>query len=323
MPFYRDLSVMEKYTNAFETDAVQVSVGKYTEEIHRPELETWSEILKKDVVMAPSHVICALLPSIHSLILEIVKLLLDSLIRGALAVTQLHFMVVLDAQSIKNQDSHSSMPIVQIMNDFYRVTDQLSRPRVFALASPPSDRRSYFDSKMLKLELTLDAKVFGVTDEKRAEILALPDRPNEIVILYDPSRRSSETRLLKQLHQIDPTEDIFRRHYRASQHAHEEVGPCASDLVWRRSLKAITATLMSGHEDIDEDDPETPTSDRIKLKMYKILKDWSFTMPNLDASSKGFNVSHKFLRLIQVLRTFKSYGEGFRGIIFGLSRPCL
>jgi len=312
---------MEKYSNAFETDSVQISVGRYTEEIHRPELETWSDILKKDVVMAPSHVMCALSHSIHLLIPEIIKLLLDSLLRGALAVTQLHFMVVLDAQNIKNQDSHSSMPIVQIMNDFYRVTDQLSRPRVFGLATPPSDHRSYFDSKMLKLELTLDAKVFGVTEEKRAEILALPDRPKEIVILYDTSRRTSETRLLKQLHQVDPTEAIFCRHYRASRHAHEEVGPCASDLVWRRALKDITASLMPGHEDIDEDDPETPAPDRIKVKIYKILKDWSFTMPNLDVSSKGFNVSHKFLRLVQVLRTFKAYGEGFRGIIFGLSTP--
>ncbi|KAF8974226.1 hypothetical protein BDZ97DRAFT_3979 [Flammula alnicola] len=243
-------------------------------------------------------------------------LLLDSLLRGALAVTQLHFLVLTDAQNIKNQDSHSSLPIVQVMNDFYRVTDPLSRPRIFALVSPPADRRSHFDSKMLKLEQTLDAKVFGVTEEKRTEILALPDRPNEIVILYDTAQRATETRLLKQLHQLDPTESVFRRHYHASRYTHEEVGSCASDLVWRRGLKAIESDLVPGYADIDEEDSEIPAIEGIKIKMYNIVKNWPFTMPNLDASSRGFNVSHKFLRLVQVLSTFKSYGEGFRGIIF-------
>jgi endoribonuclease Dicer len=248
-----------------------------------------------------------------------VQLLLDSLLRGALAVTQIHFLVITDAQNIRNQDSHPSMPIVQAMNDFYRISDPISRPRVFALMSPTADRRSHFDSKMLKLEQTLDAKVFGVTEEKRAEILALPDRPSEIVILYDTAAKASETRLLKQLHQLDPRESVFRRHYHASRNAHEDVGSCASDLVWRRGLKNMEATLIPGYADVDEDDADIPPIEAMKINMYNIVKNWPFSMPNLDSSSRGFNVSHKFLRLVQVLTTFKPLGEGFRGIIFGMS----
>ena len=202
------------------------------------------------------------------------------------------------------------------MNEFYRVTDSLSQPRIFALASSSPDRRSYFDSKMLKLEQTLDARVFGVTAEKRAEILALPDRPNELVVLYDTPQQISDTRLFKQLRSLDTNESAFRRHFRASRHAHEEVGACASDLVWRRALKDIDASLLPWDADFDEDD-QSPSSDRIKARMRDIVKNWAFTMPNLDPSSRGFNVSHKFLRLVQVLITFSSYGEGFRGIIFG------
>ncbi|KDR83836.1 hypothetical protein GALMADRAFT_150895 [Galerina marginata CBS 339.88] len=293
-----DPSTMDKYSSAFENGIQGVSVGRYTEDIHRPELEVWAELLKKDIVMTPAH------------------LLLESLLRGAVAVTQLNLFVIADAQHIRNQDSHPSMPIVQVMNDFYRITDSLSRPRVFAIVALPNDRQSRFDSKMLKLEQTLGAKVFGVTEDKRAEILALPDRPNEIVILYDTAQKATETRLLKQLHQIDPTESIFRRHYRDSRHAHEEVGPCASDLVWRRALKDIEGGLIFGHDDIDEEDSDIPAPDRMKARIFRIVKNWSFTMPNLDASSRGFNVSHKFLRLVQVLTTFKAHGEGFRGIIF-------
>ncbi|KAF8913820.1 hypothetical protein CPB84DRAFT_1832684 [Gymnopilus junonius] len=296
-------STMDIYASAFETGIQDASIGRYTEEIHHPELETWSELLKKDIVMTPAH------------------LLLDSLIRGALAVTQLQLLVITDAQNIRNQDSHASMPIVQIMNDFYRITDSLSRPRIFAVVSIPNDRQSYFDSKMLKLEQTLCAKVFGVTEDKRAEILALPDRPNEIVILYDTVRKATETRLLKQLHQIDPTESIFRRYYRDARHAHEEIGSCASDLIWRRALKDIESGLISGYDDLDEDDVDIPIRERMKVGVFRVVKNWMFAMPNLDASSRGFNVSHKFLRLTQILTTFKTHGEGFRGIIFVQRRP--
>ena len=244
--------------------------------------------------------------------------MLTSLLRGALAITQLHTLVINDAQNLKNQDSHTSLPIVQVMNEFYRVTDSLSRPRIFALASSLPDRRSYFDSKMLKLEQTLDARVFGVTAEKRAEILALPDRPNELVVLYDTPKQISDTRLFKQLRSLDLDETTYHRHFRASRLAHEEVGACASDLVWRRALKDIEAGLLPWDADLEEDEKGTLSSERMKVKMRDIVKNWAFTMPNLDPSSRGFNVSHKFLRLVQVLITFSSYGEGFRGIIFGV-----
>lgn len=231
---------------------------------------------------------------------------------------QAHLLVICDAQVIKNQDSHISMPIVRIMSDFYRSTTPSLRPRVFALAFLSADRRLHFDSKMLKLEQTLDAKVFGVTDEKRAEILALPDRPDEVVILYDNLQRSTETRLLKQLRMLDPSECLYRRHFIAARLAHDDVGPCASDLVWRHALKKMDSSLQWYADSDDDDDDDSPSDESIKSKMRNIVRNWPFTMPNLDASSKGFNVSHKFLRLVQVLMTFKSYGDSFRGIIFGM-----
>jgi endoribonuclease Dicer len=231
-------------------------------------------------------------------------------------MTQAHLLVICDAQVIKNQDSHNSMPIVRIMSDFYRSTTSSLRPHVFALAFLSTDKRLHFDSKMLKLEQTLDAKVFGVTDEKRAEILALPDRPDEVVILYDNLQRSTETRLLKQLRSLDPSESLYRRYFLAARLAHDEVGPCASDLIWRYALKEMDGNL-DWLADSDDDDDEDLSEENIKLKMRNIVRNWPFTMPNLDASSKGFNVSHKFLRLVQILMTFKSYGDSFRGIIFG------
>jgi endoribonuclease Dicer len=240
--------------------------------------------------------------------------LLDSLLRGTLAITQVHVLLITDAQNIQDQDSHISVPIVQIMNDFYRVTDPLSRPRIFALATAVK-HGFHFDSAMLKLETTLNSKVFGVSAEKREEILALPDRPNEVVVLYEKPRQSAESRLFKQLHQLDPSHTIFRKHFRASQLALNEIGSCASDLIWRRALKDIEAVVQPWYE--EEDETGHSSVPAIQRQIRDIVKNWTFMMPNLDASSWGFNVTPKFLKLVQTLKSCEPHGAGFRGIVFG------
>jgi endoribonuclease Dicer len=247
--------------------------------------------------------------------------LLHSLLKGTLAITQFHVLVIGNAQNILDQDSHAFVPIVQVMNNFYRITDSLSRPHVFALVTPPADRGFPFDSAMLKLEQTLDSKVVGVSAEKREEILALPDRPNEVVVLYDTSIQPATTRLFKQLQQCDPLESVFRKHFRASRHVLAEVGACASDLVWRRALKEMELTVSPLYEEAEEvgDEGLPPLADK-QRRIWDIVKNWPFTMPNLDPTSRGFNVTHKFLKLVKILKSCEPYGEGFRGVVFGMLR---
>ena len=230
---------------------------------------------------------------------------------------QLHTLMIDHAQNIKDQDSHSPMPIVRVMGEFYQTTVPSFRPRIFALAALPNDL--HFDSKMLKLELTLDAKVFGIAETKRVDILSLPDLPKELVIMYNTATGIAETPLSKQLHQFDPDESIFPAYFRASRHALLEVGPCAQDLVWRRALKEIETMIPSWYNSMDDDEETQSSILRAKQGIRDTLKNWPFTMPNLDPSSKGFNVTHKFRRLVDILMTCGSDGKGFRGIIFGLS----
>jgi endoribonuclease Dicer len=229
--------------------------------------------------------------------------------------------VINDAQLIKDQDLH---PMVRVMNDFYGVTDALSRPKIFAIVISPPDRKFYFDSGMLKLEAVLDAQVNGISDEKRAEIRALPDRPTEMVVLYDSPVRTVETRLFKELRQLDPNENLFRRHFRAARHALIEVGSCASDLIWRRALKEIEASVVPVYEE-DEDDQDQSglSSDRRRSKIRDIVKNWPFAMPNLHSSSRGFNITPKFLKLVKVLKSCEPYGDSFRGLVFGELRRCI
>jgi endoribonuclease Dicer len=224
-------------------------------------------------------------------------------------------LVIRDAQNIKYQDSRMATPIDKVMRDFYSVTEPLSRPKIFAFADQPADHTFHFDSDLLQLELTLDAKVFGIPSEKRSEILALPDRPSEAVILYDSPIRITDTKLFKQLHQLDPSGSLFRRHFKAARYALIEVGACASDLVWRRALKEIEAGVSPSYE--EEEESRVQSEGNATKRILDIIKNSVFPMPNLDSSSRGFNVTPKFARLVQILKGCQPYGESFRGIVFG------
>jgi endoribonuclease Dicer len=249
---------------------------------------------------------------------SVLQIFLDSLLRGMLAISQLHVLVTNDAQLIKDQDSH---PMVRVMNEFYRVTDPLSQPKILAMVTPPSDRQFHYDSGMLKLEETLDAKVFGVSGDKRTAILALPDRPSEAVVLYNPPPRIAETRLFKELLKIESAETVFSHYFRASRLVLLEAGSCASDLVWRRAIKEIEASITPVYEE-DEDGPDQARIlvARTRIRVRDVVTNWAFAMPNLRANSKGFNVTPKFLKLVHILKSCEPYGDGFRGVVFGVSQ---
>ena len=97
------------------------------------------------------------------------------------------------------------------------------------------------------------------------------------------------------------------------------MGSCASDLIWRRALKDIEANVPPTYDE-DEDAQGQPTisPEKARIGIRDIVKNWVFTMPNLDPTSRGFNVTPKFAKLVQVLKACKVHGDNFRGIIFGL-----
>ncbi|KAJ7699997.1 hypothetical protein B0H17DRAFT_1196016 [Mycena rosella] len=150
---------------------------------------------------------------------------------------------------------------------------------------------------------------------KRVKTAPEPDSasccPDEVVLLYDKVRETPETDLLRRLHSLDPSETILRRYFNDARQVGADVGTCAADLVWRRALKSIPVTLSPYSE---EDDDDGPLQTRARIRDTVI--NWAFTMPNLDPDSRGFNVTPKFLRLVQMLKSCEPCGEDFRGILF-------
>ncbi|TFK75994.1 ribonuclease III [Pluteus cervinus] len=217
---------------------------------------------------------------------------------------------------MKDQDSQAFVPAVRIMNDFYHSVTSASKPRILAIGASTAASSLMFDSGMLKLESLLDARVYGIGERQREELMALPDRPSEVVVVYEPLKGVTETKLFKQLHQLDPAGVVYKQLFKSSQRVLVDLGSCGSDLVWRRALKDIKSSVMPWYDDDDiDDDADSPTHS-VQVRVRTIVANWDFTMPNLDSASRGFNVTHKFLRLVQVLRSFAPYGEAFRGIIF-------
>ena len=57
---------------------------------------------------------------------------------------------------------------------------------------------------------------------------------------------------------------------------------------------------------------------KIRQDVHRTIKNWTFAMPNLDSTSRGFNVSPKIAKLVQILQCFQHEGDSFRGIILGM-----
>ncbi|KAF7301346.1 hypothetical protein MIND_00699800 [Mycena indigotica] len=113
----------------------------------------------------------------------------------------------------------------------------------------------------------------------------------EIVIQYDGS--DVHSKLSQRLQALDPSHPALKQ----AQYIDEHVGTCAADFFWCNYSK------------------NGPTTEQ-DAKLVQIIKNWNYTVPNLDPTSPGFNVSPKFLRLFQIVKAFEPYGKDFRGIIF-------
>jgi endoribonuclease Dicer len=104
-----------------------------------------------------------------------------------------------------------------------------------------------------------------------------------------------------------------------------ELGSCASDLVWRKALREMDSIITPLYADDDDDERRDPVlkAARIQERVKNTVKNWIFTMPNLDYTSRGYNVTPKFAKLVQILKACEPQGDSFRGLILGNSQMAL
>ncbi|KAF8591451.1 ribonuclease III [Ramaria rubella] len=210
--------------------------------------------------------------------------------------------------------------MARVMLEFYRSALRDERPRIFGMMTPVTDSKFIYDLGVLKLEKLLDATMTGVSSVARDQIMALPDKPNELVIFYDPYLKLGrlETPLLRQLRKIDPNMQSFRKQFKGAKYVGYELGSCASDLLWRKALREMDEITTLGYVDDDDDERRDPLIKAAMLqeKVKNTVKNWIFAMPNLDYTSRGYNVTPKLAKLVQILKACEPQGESFRGIVF-------
>ncbi|KAG6890960.1 hypothetical protein C0995_000917 [Termitomyces sp. Mi166 len=213
-----------------------------------------------------------------------VELLHDSLSCGALAITQLHMLIFANLNELHGQTLAS---IQMVITNFY-----LSMP------SEISHLGGIMDVKVLYL----DGYPFNQPSTHFSEV----------VLFYEKAPLAVTSTLveeLQSLHPIGSTDGFVQKHFDDSRSVLVEVGTCASDLFWRRALKESNA-LSSCEIRVE--------SERIPIPepIQNCIRDWTFTLPNLDTASPKLNVTRKFVMLVNALRSCGPYGEAFRGIIF-------
>lgn len=139
-------------------------------------------------------------------------------------------------------------------------------------------------------------------------------RPLQVVIQYEPTRTKAQSKLTQNIRQLDPGgRRIYESLFKEAHYALQQLGSCASDLIWRRALKEIRTI-----PERDDDDPVEKGASEIQ----NLIENWDFSMPNANPSSRGFNLSPKFSRLIQLLRVYGPCGDDFRGIVLGEPLLC-
>lgn len=239
---------------------------------------------------------------------------MESLACGSLAIPQIHILIISDAGPVDKDVSH---PIRQVMGEYYVITDTLSRPKVFSFCDSLATARRDHQS----LERILDATIHIYRKDPLQEDTS-SQQPLEFVVFYEPNVNRAETTLLKLLHSFDPSETVFRSQFCNAKLALADLGPCASDLIWRRAFKEIDSVVPATYDDEDDDDVHNSPDGllaRTKANIRNSIKNWVFAMPNLDPSSRGFNVSSKLLKLIQILKACEPEGDAFRGLVFGMN----
>ncbi|THV08645.1 ribonuclease III [Dendrothele bispora CBS 962.96] len=177
-------------------------------------------------------------------------------------------------------------------------------PRVLALVFGEQSSIS-LDDQLLQLETVLHAKVFGLTDHDRFHFLSRSHSPKELVVLYDPATSLANTELSQSLQGAGLTQDIYASALSAYHEVLFELGACATDMLLSEATRKTGATKENDGSQISSIEACEQLSEDLRCPSV-----------NLDITSGGFNVTPKFVRLVQALESYRHYGKEFRGVVF-------
>ena len=211
-------------------------------------------------------------------------------------------LVISDAQRVVPMVTPH--PVLRVISDFHsKTTDP---PTVLALLTVSADRWSSLDPAWL--EATLRAQTYYLATKTAKPWLG----PMELVMEYEAAPSvQPESSMSGIVRRADPEGLLVRPyHYRRARRIFQQLGSFAANAWWRDILDGLLASSVSDEAKV-----------AVVRDSLELIKDHGATDALQDAlTSSKPNVTSKVSKLLQVLQPYASYGDRFRGIIFGWCR---
>ncbi|CCM05650.1 uncharacterized protein FIBRA_07880 [Fibroporia radiculosa] len=142
----------------------------------------------------------------------------------------------------------------------------------------------------------------------------LQDCVTEIVVEYDHSERAQPPDIaLHRLSSIDHEGIIRPRLYRLAQEVHTELGLYGSSYFWKLTLEDMIQKLGRTSTPIDQ--ARTMVEQKAMDRLWTDFSRRKPCIPCLDVASDDFNVSPKFLKLVELIETNTSPTNSFRVLV--------
>ncbi|KAG8882776.1 hypothetical protein FRB98_003490 [Tulasnella sp. 332] len=150
----------------------------------------------------------------------------------------------------------------------------------------------------------------------------------EVAVLYDPdpeqSRASSNTTLSHKLYLLGKNLPFLHPQSTAARHISKDLGPMAADMVWlqwekSQSELSLTPNLHGKYDDNLKEPGPYITSTDVLTNVRQAIQTWASSSPSYqfcsDTQSELLNVSHKFVKLCDILNVFTDREPEFRAVI--------
>lgn len=144
---------------------------------------------------------------------------------GRIAFSQISLFIIEKPERALLPDHPLHLPL----STFTSVVDA-ERPHIFGIILPQGGQFN-FSVQHIQLEDLIDAELYGIPPQTRAEVEALLDQPKELVVRFNPPAKISETPLFKHLKTLDKREEVYRREFRRAKAMYVELASKRCNLI--------------------------------------------------------------------------------------------
>jgi endoribonuclease Dicer len=191
--YLRHDSALNAHARALSDLLPELSVVDITHIEMASQDEKWLQMMRNDVLVMT-----------HAEFMETFE-------AGIIAFSQISLIVIDQPALALHANNHLSTISLALF-----ATPKEEKPRVFGAIFQP-DTNFEFSLDHLMIEERLGAQFYGIEQRKRAEMMALAEKPLELVVRFSPPSKVVDTALCKHLRTFDKHEKLYRKEFKAAK----------------------------------------------------------------------------------------------------------